>query len=162
MRMPTLGSTGYKYYACCGKVICSGCIHAPVYDNQGDIVAGKKCPFCRTPAPYTDEEAAERERKRVELSDPIAIHNLGIYYAEGLYGLPQDHAKALELFHRSAELGHTGAYRSIGCIYDVKVDEKKANHYYELAAIGGNVNARYNLGQVEWRAGNFDRALKHI
>ena len=36
-----------------------------------------------------------------------------------------------------------------------------AKHYYELAAMEGNVIARYNLGISEYNAGNFDRALKH-
>jgi TPR repeat protein len=40
-------------------------------------------------------------------------------------------------------------------------DEKKANRYYELAAMGGNAVARCNLGNSEFRAGNWDRALKH-
>ena len=47
-RIPTL-HTGSKYKTCCGKVICSGCSYAPVYDNEGNIVAEKICPFCRTP-----------------------------------------------------------------------------------------------------------------
>ena len=40
-------------------------------------------------------------------------------------------------------------------------NNKKANHYCELAAIGGDVAARHNLGNSEWRSGNWDRALKH-
>ena len=40
-------------------------------------------------------------------------------------------------------------------------DNKKANHYYELAAMGGEVYARHNLGNSEAHAGNLDRALKH-
>ena len=40
-------------------------------------------------------------------------------------------------------------------------DKKKANHYYMLAAIGGNEVARYNLGLDEECAGNMNRALKH-
>jgi TPR repeat protein len=42
----------------------------------------------------------------------------------------------------------------------VERDEKKAKHCYELAAMGGNVQARYNLGNSELRAGNLDRAIK--
>ena len=37
----------------------------------------------------------------------------------------------------------------------------EALHYYELAAIGGSINARHNLGNAEFRAVNIDRALKH-
>ena len=47
LRMPTMDS-GRRYMSCCGKIICSGCCHADVYDNQGKTVADEKCPFCRT------------------------------------------------------------------------------------------------------------------
>jgi len=40
---------------CCGKAICSGCIYAPVYDDQGNKV-DKKCPFCRISSLTTNEE----------------------------------------------------------------------------------------------------------
>ena len=40
-------------------------------------------------------------------------------------------------------------------------DDKKAKHYYELAAMQGNEGARHNLGINEEEAGNFDRALRH-
>ena len=65
-RLPRL-VTGSRYQACCGKMICSGCFYAPVYDNQGNKVDSKKCPFCRIPAPYTDEEVRKREKKRIEV-----------------------------------------------------------------------------------------------
>ena len=38
---------------------------------------------------------------------------------------------------------------------------KKANHYYELAAMGGCVTARHNLGNNEYLEGNMERAIKH-
>ena len=41
-------------------------------------------------------------------------------------------------------------------------DEKKAMHYYELAAMGGVVKSRHNLGSSEWQVGNMNRALKHF
>ena len=40
-------------------------------------------------------------------------------------------------------------------------DEKKAKHYYELAAVGGNAMSRYNLAKSEEEAGNTDRELKY-
>jgi len=42
LRLPT-HHMGRRYYACCGKEICSGCAYAPVYDNQGNEVDNKKC-----------------------------------------------------------------------------------------------------------------------
>ena len=47
--LPAMNS-GSKYYACCGKTVCSGCVWAPVYDNLGNIISKGRdtCPFCRT------------------------------------------------------------------------------------------------------------------
>ena len=163
LRLPAL-YTGRRYKTCCGKVICSGCIHAPVYDNNGNKVK-KKCPFCRTQAPTSGEEYIQMTMKRMEAGDAIAINCLGGYYSEGKFDLPQDMDKALEIWHRAAELGHSESYYNIGNSYfhgrGVARDEEKAKYYWELAAIRGDVDARHNLGILEGRAENYDRALKH-
>ena len=163
LRLPSL-NYGHRYMSCCGKVICSGCVYAPVFDDQGNIVVGKKCPFCRTPLD-SDEESLEKEKKRVEAGDAHAIYNLGCDYQYGAHGMPRDYAKALEFFHRAAELGYADAYLGIGNAYNVgrgvEVDKKKAVYYTKLAAIGGCVEARHNLGINEEEAGNSERALKH-
>jgi len=103
--------------------------------------------------------------KRVEANDPIAIYNHGNYYSDGRNGLPQDHIKALELWHRAGEHGFAKAYVNIGYAYQygegVEVDEKKAIHYYELAAMAGDADARHNLGLEEERVGNMGRAINH-
>ena len=75
-QLPLL-KTGYRYNSCCGKVICSGCCYAPVYDDQGNEVDNQKCPFCRTPHPYTDEEMIERTAKRVENDRPYHLWGRG-------------------------------------------------------------------------------------
>jgi len=168
--IPTLG-TGSSYYACCGKRVCSGCAYAPVFDSQGNIVSGtKKCPFCRIPVPKSYGEMIERYERRIQANDVLAIYGMGCYYRDGVcngkYGFPQDMNKALELWHQAAELGNAGAYCNIGYAYHngvgVEVDMKKAIHYYELGAIGGDVYSRNNLGIFEKDEGNMDRALKHF
>ena len=160
LQLPSLG-IGNRYQTCCGKVICSGCIHAGVM--MGD---DKLCPFCRTPAPNTDEVYKKKVMERVEVGDVHAMDQLGCWYAEGMRGLPQDRDKALDLWRRAGELGYTKAYYSIGNAYlqglGVERDEKKAVHYWELAAIGGDAASRHNLGNAEGCAGNIDRALKHF
>ena len=159
LTIPTL-ITGSKYRACCGKIICSGCIYA-VAKRDGGV---SLCPFCRTPGP-TSKESVELMKKRMEVDDAVAIYNLGCCYHDGLDGLPQDHAKALELWHQAGELGNTKSYYSIGVAYDlgngVGRDEKKAKYYYELAAMRGHVTSRHNLGCFEARTCNWDRAFKH-
>jgi len=163
LRLPLLGS-GRIYMACCGKIICSGCVHA----FQSRITSKKKdlCPFCRTPPASTDEKIIKRYKKRLEINDLLAIRNLGHYYDDGLYGLQQNHAKALELWHRGAKLGDADAYYSIGNAYDagdgVEIDKKKATHYFELAAMGGDPYARFKLGVEEAKSRNADKAFKHF
>ena len=163
--LPLLGS-GRVYKSCCGKTICSGCRHAPVKDNLGNAIIEKKCPYCRTPVPASIEENNGRLQKRVEVGDAHAIFTLGSYYCDGEYGFPQDYNKAFELFVRAGELGSAKAYNNVGYAYEngrgVDIDTKKADHYYKLAAIGGNICARHNLGAVEEDAGNMNRALKHF
>ena len=101
----------------------------------------------------------------MEKGDPYATYDLGCSYQDGSFGQRQDYVKALELFHRAGELGHAFAYNNIGYAYNhgkgVEVDKKKGQHYYELAAMVGNVEARYNLGIGEENTGNIERALKH-
>ena len=74
--------TGWIYMPCCGKVICGGCCHAPVYDDQGNEVDNEKCPFCRIPTPASEEEAVEREKKRVEAGDAQAMYNQGLHLSQ--------------------------------------------------------------------------------
>ena len=158
--LPSL-STGYKYSSCCGKIICSGCVVAVALLRDDDE---QKCVFCRTPAPKS-YEIMERYTKRMEAGDANAIFSLGCFYDDGLYGMTQDQDKAMELYHRAGELGCARAYYNIGNAYNfgrgVERDEKKAEHYHELAAMGGDEMARHNLGCAKARAGNWERALKH-
>ena len=158
--LPSL-NTGIRNQSCCGKTICSGCVRAVAKRDGVGL-----CPFCRTPAPTTNEESIIQIKKRVEIGDAEAIYGLGCWYSSGDDGLPQNYAKALELWHRAAELGNAIAYFNIGCAYDlgngVERDDKKADHYWELAAMRGDVESRHNLGSKEGRAGNMDRALKHF
>ena len=111
--LPSL-HTGFKYNTCCGKFICSGCIHA-VKIRDGGVGL---CPFCRIPTP-TIEEMIEQYKKRMKVDDAEAIHDMGGCYSEGLHGLPQDRAKALELWHRAKELGSATSYHCIGNAYYV-------------------------------------------
>jgi len=162
IRLPSL-VTGRTYKSCCGKVICCGCDYAVqtrAVKEEDDI-----CPFCRTPPPSTHEEIIKRYKYHVEMNDASAICDLGFFYFEGRYGLPQNYAKALEFYQRAAQLGYAQSYFNIAQMYrqgtGVERDEKKAIYYWELAAMRGDITARNILGLVEAKAGNMRRALKH-
>ena len=157
------------FNSCCGKVICDGCIYAMVME---DIKKGKKeleehlCAFCRTPETSSDEERNRMLEKLAEKGNADAYNKLAVRYNHGTNGMQQDWVKANELWLKAAELGCARAYSKLGGLYaigqGVERDEKKAEHYWELAAMKGDVNARYFLGHMEGRAGNYQRAYKHF
>ena len=84
----------------------------------------------------------------------------------------QDRTKARELYLKAGELGCAEAYYNLGLSYynenegttasSTSSDKAKAKQYYELAAIRGDVYARYSLGCFEGMAGHDDRAYKHM
>jgi len=154
--------TGASTFAtCCGKRICNGCTLAMVMSEGKDI-----CPFCRTPESYSEEDNIKRLNRLIKSGNAEAHFILGVHYEIGLKGLSQDIQKANELFLKAGELGYAAAYCNLGRSYyhggGVEIDKKKGKHYYELAAMSGSVNARYNLGVAEMVAGNIERAYKHF
>ena len=157
--LPSLHS-GHRYKSCCGKNLCSGCIIAVQRRDSAGL-----CPFCRVPTPCSDQENAKRLKHRMKVDDAEAIFHIACYYFGGRFGFPQDIEKSIKLWHQAAELGSAGAFFSIGNAYlhgsGVERDEEMAKHYWGLAAMGGDVSARQNLGVHEYNAGNMDRALKH-
>ena len=148
------------YNACCGKIICGGCVYAvrAAGDKRG------LCPFCRTPG-VEDQEYIKRVKKRAEKDDAEAINMLGCAYFGGEMGLRRNVEKASKLWIRAGKLGYALAYGKIAYSYSdgqgVERDEKKAKYYFELAAMGGDAVARHNLGVNEYRAGNMNRAVMH-
>jgi len=131
---------------------------------------GKKedhlCPYCRSLPDCSDEEYMERIKNLMEKGNANAFYALAGNYDEGINGVPQDWAKANELWLKAGDLGCAEAYSKLGHSFyngrGEEVDKEKAIHYFELAAMNGNVSARYNLGCVEFNAGNNNRAYKHM
>ena len=150
------------FESCCGKEICNGCIYS-MFEREGTMTP---CAFCRTPHATSEEQEVERLKKMVEKGNPQAMNNFAAMYADGYSILPQDWAQANNLYLKAGELGYSGAYYNLGQAYyqglGIELDEKKANHYFELAAMNGHVEARHNLGCLELEDGNNQRAFKHF
>jgi len=122
------------------------------------------CAFCRTPRAANSEEEIKRTKKLMDKGNAKAFYILAGVYAQGLYGITQDHHKSRELLLKAGELGCSVGYYNLGRYYadpEGEVDEKKAIYYFELAAMMGDVWARHNLGYMEAQAGNTDKAMKH-
>jgi TPR repeat protein len=109
----------------------------------------------------TDEELFEEMMKRVHANDAGAMFAQGCYHSQGLCGLQQDRAKAMELWTQAARLGSRNAHYQVGVLFDQGGDMKKAKFHFEAAAMAGNEMARYNLGCMELHSGDKERALKH-
>ena len=145
---------------CCSNVICHGCEYANwMRENQKSLAF--PCPFCREPAPETEEESDKRLMKRVEANDPVAICQQGFNeYNKGEY------SSAIEYWTKAADLGYAEAhYQLADLCRDVegveKKDVRKEIYHLEEAAIGGHPKARNNLGCIEGSNGNIERAVKH-
>ncbi|KAL7523603.1 hypothetical protein ACHAXR_000251, partial [Thalassiosira sp. AJA248-18] len=167
LRLP-LEPSGMRYQACCGKIICCGCAYANVIAKRSIL---QICPFCRDAGATSEDDLVEKIKKRVEVGDATAMHNLGCSYLVGgdrEFDVPQDSNKALELLHQAAKLGCAESHCSLGDMYfkvkgeGVEKDVKKGKYHWEQAAMGGNEASRYNLGIFEGKAGNVGRAMKHL
>jgi hypothetical protein len=144
------------YFPCCGKTICDGCVHS--IRKSGNY----KCPFCNSDrADKTDDEMVGEFMNRAAVNDAASIYMLADYYYNGGGGLQQDHARAMELHARAAELGYSKAHWILGKHNKVGGDLKKARFHFEAAAMAGHELARNNLGLLEAQSGNMEQAVKH-
>ena len=108
-----------------------------------------------------DEEHVARINARVSAGDAFAMYILGGHYREGVKGVPQNFAKAIEMWQRSAKLGCAGAHSNLGIFYKESGNMKKAKYHVEMACLGGDLSARHNLAAWEWQYGDKCRAIKH-
>ena len=145
---------------CCNIVICRGCAHANAI-RETELRLQLSCPFCREPFLKTEEEEDKHMMKRLEANDPVALLLWGgMKYKKGEY------SSAFEYFTKAAELGDMDAHCKLALMYDhgkgVEKDMGKEIYHLEEAAIAGHADARYNLGSIEWKNGNKERAVKHF
>jgi TPR repeat protein len=147
--------------SCCCKLICLGCDHAN-QKREREQGLEHKCPFCREPVPKTNEEYDQNLMKRVKANDPLAMYQMGVKCdQEG------DYEGAFQYYSKAATLGNMHAHFNLSCMYGegkgVEKYKKKEVYHLEEAAIGGHLNARYNLGAYEWNSRRRDeRAIKHF
>jgi len=156
-----LNASQSTFQSCCGKIICNGCIYAMQMSEGKDL-----CAFCRTPPAKDNKEQLKRVKKLMDNGNGRAFHQFAGYYAQGINGLAQNYQKVNEFLLKAGELGYAMSYFNLGQAHrdgiSVVIDKKKAQYYYELAAMMGSAHARYNLGLLEAQAGNAHRSLKHF
>ena len=144
---------------CCSKFICYGCAFGTA-SREFEMRLQHSCPFCRTPEPTTEVEGVNRNMKRIEANDPVAIFQEGATQQQKGY-----YRSAFDYFTKAAELGNTEAHFHLAVMYHngegVEQNKGKEIFHLEEATIGGQPMARHNLAFNEWEKGNFERAVKH-
>ena len=69
------------------------------------------------------------------------------------------------MWTEAAELGSLDAHFRLGCRYykgdGVEEDEPRGMHYWQQAAMKGDVESRNNLGIVEFNNKNYELAVQH-
>ena len=87
-----------------------------------------------------------------DVQDTTLLIKLAQLYADGK-GVEQDSAKALQLWEKSAGLGHPYSMVELGFAYEFgrggfKIDMKKALEYYEKAGEKNNPYGLYNAAMI--------------
>ncbi|KAL7545545.1 hypothetical protein ACHAWF_008895 [Thalassiosira exigua] len=140
---------------CCGKAICNGCIYAQANEPGLD----NRCPFCRTPTSELEDHFLAFCMKWMKSVDADMIYIMGCCHEFGHGDVPKDDKKALELYLRGAELGSALACRRLAFSFGLKTP--KGRPFMEKAAKLGCVQARHNLGCLEFDEDNIELALRH-
>lgn len=100
-----------------------------------------------------------------EAGDSRAQYFLGLHYSRGSMGLPREYSKAFELWTRAAELGDMDAHRNLGVLYSEGVTPSRYEE--SKSSLGASSSARsrmarHNLGCIEMKRGNMQRAMKYF
>jgi hypothetical protein len=81
-----------------------------------------------------------------------SLLQLGFIYRNGYGHIAANHALALEYFIQASELDNSHAKFQVGCLlYKGStniVDFKEAIHFWQHAAVQGEINAHFNLGNI--------------
>jgi TPR repeat protein len=90
--------------------------------------------------------------KSADLGYPAAQRSLGLFYIQGLGGLPEDEIKALRLFKQAADQGNSDAIYWIGVFLEagrsVPRDTERARMWLKRAAEMGHVDAKRELSRL--------------
>jgi TPR repeat protein len=144
------------FRVCCCRLVCKSCSRK---------IGTGACPLCRLPCPKNNAEELARLRRHVENEVPEAITSLGDAYYRGCLGLVKSEKKAAKIWKRAVELGSVDAMVYLGELHQrgsgVKLDKKKAERLYRMAADRGDVVAKSNLGILLYHVERFEEAFRY-
>jgi len=143
------------FRVCCCRRVCRSC----------EDKSGNECPLCRIPCAQTQSEQLARLRRHVENEVPEAISFLGNAYRCGHYGLVKSDKKAAKIWKRAVELADVNAMVALGELYEhgsgVKLDKKKAERLFRMAADRGDAVAQCKLAILLYSEEKFEEAFRY-
>jgi len=75
----------------------------------------ESCPFCRHPAPDSDDEIKKDLMRRIEVNDPAAMRHMGTCCHQ-----KEDYGLSFEYYTKAAELGDATAHYLLSCMYHAR------------------------------------------
>ena len=112
------------------------------------------------PEPGSDAIKGDKLSRLVDRSDPKAINNVGLLYANG-HGVKQDYDEAFKWWRRAAERGNAWAMNAIGDLYEngqgVPQSYELALKWYQEAATEGDVLGMWNTGNLHEQGKGTDK-----
>ena len=151
-----------KFYPCCGKSICSGCVSEHMKTEIKNGADHTKCAFYRKIA-KNGNKALRKLIKRD--NNPIAFMQMAFRHESG-DGILQSNTRALEMYNRAAELGNADAYGYIASYYGqgiaVEQDESKTLEFLEVASKKGSLYAHRLLAKFHGRNDDKEKSIKHM
>ena len=162
------------YQGCCGKTICQPCfkgneriikkMNSQVKGNNAKKKIDNVCPFCREPEPTGEEYHRQLEVKALQ-GDAFACNLLGAHYEFHEDETLHDSIRALQYYIQATELGSGEACGIIALSFKegkfgVPVDKIAARLFYAVAALRGNLQARRNIGRIEYGLGNHELGIR--
>lgn len=132
--------------------------------------------------PKNRKAAYDWYKKAAEKNHKTALYSLGLYHAKGLDGVPKDLFQARACFGKSARLGYvpamtiyakfcrdawsqTGSYSNSNQQQQQELCQQ-AVHWYQKAALQGDVEAQRELGLMFYAgfcvARNFETAFNYL
>ncbi|KAG7662478.1 HRD3 [[Candida] subhashii] len=136
-----------------------GSLYIPQFDNTINKYIQNGYQTNQSPPSELIDSIIPLLEKSAECNNVNAIVTLADLYFFGNYSLPTNYTKAIDLYHKATSISSNGhAYFILGLVYSTglfgytKIDQNKANLYYQFGMQNGDINSllvlayRYNKG----------------
>ncbi|KAH8097909.1 hypothetical protein JL720_828 [Aureococcus anophagefferens] len=146
--------------ACCCRQICESC-EAKIGDGP--------CALCRSPV-VANSEYVSHLKRHIENGVPEAMNELGEAYVDRKcaksFRLVLSAKRAVKLWEKAAQLGNAEAMYNLAFSFEkgrgVKLNLKKAMHFYRMSADMGDAVSQKRLGVLLCNLKNFEERFRYI